>query len=911
LAKKQLPCADYNIFFSYLFSIKNGGIFMPFRELESHPGIWLGEHLKNVAEAIRSKILEIFPEKFPIDRQILADIGYLIGLLHDFGKCTPFFQDHLKKDSDKDPRSHHSSISAFIAAEIIQNYINLKIKQKKIDDIPGKMLVTLSYISIRRHHGDLLSLEDELNCNSSEFGKEWKIIEEQARTIMKIPGMITEFQDYLFQMMREREISEDANQILPSLSKIIELLQNSSNLDEKLKLLSQSFVKFSFTRDLKSNDSIKYYILNQVLFSILIDSDKKIAADLDTSNLRVRFPPNCVETYVQTIIAKSSKSDIELKKLRSNFFEEINKISIENFEKSNKSIFSLTAPTGIGKTFAVLNFAFKYREFLTQKCSTPKDIGPRIIYCLPFTSIIDQNYDVIYKMFSQMIPKFADQAEQFLLKHHHLSEIVYRKKDSDNNNLESSNDDALMLTEAWDSELIVTTFYQLFHTLFGYENSILKKFHKFCDAIIILDEIQSFPPQYWNLLRQCLLFLTKHFRTKVILLTATQPAIFDGEEIHELIPKPEYYYTHRLLNRIEFEFQFEPVTVSNLVDRFHPSTLKYQSIMFVANTITESIKFIEEIMKKYQENMIPVDKIESSPPTSTISKEKFILVYLSTNILPKTRKNRIDMIKKFIDDKQPFLVVTTQLIEAGVDIDTEIVVRDLGPLDSIIQVAGRCNRNRNFTSLGKIYLFKIYDDKNKIYAEKVYDPALLTRTTTLLELNKTKQALPWNEGVFPDLSTVYFSELKKNYTHSDKYFFIISNLIYGRPKSKSDSKSHSCIQNMRQFHLIEEKPDCDVLILADDEAKKIDCDISELRKKIKHMRPKENLKEYFRLKRELKTKQQKLREYTISVPRYIITKLKLEMKNNYVKIRKEEFVHYYDSLTGFKRSIEEIDENSS
>ena len=140
---------------------------------------------------------------------------------------------------------------------------------------------------------------------------------------------------------------------------------------------------------------------------------------------------------------------------------------------------------------------------LRERIRREKNYIPRIIYCLPFVNIIEQNYDVFSKVLS-LISDFKRNLSSYLLKHHHLADLEYKY----GNELKPL-DESLLLIEAWESEIIVTTFVQLMHTIVGFKNSFLKKFHNVVGSIIILDEVQSIPVEYWKLTRNVLDYLTK------------------------------------------------------------------------------------------------------------------------------------------------------------------------------------------------------------------------------------------------------------------------------------------------------------------------------------------------------------------------------------------------------------------
>ena len=256
---------------------------------------------------------------------------------------------------------------------------------------------------------------------------------------------------------------------------------------------------------------------------------------------------------------------------------------MDNIDLSNK-IYSITLPTGSGKTLGVLSFSLKLRNKIN------KEYGfiPRIIYSLPFLSIIDQNEKVIKDVLAELNYNTSD----IFIKHNSMSEIYYTIRDEDKN--EFIVDNAEMLIESWYSEIIITTFYQLFYTIFTNKNKSLKKFHNISNSIIILDEIQSIPPKYWSLIRLILKDFSKKFNVWIIFMTATQPAIFNENEITPLIDDENKYFNY--FDRINYKFYNSPINISDFIDELENIIFESdKDIMFVLNTIQSSLDINNKI----------------------------------------------------------------------------------------------------------------------------------------------------------------------------------------------------------------------------------------------------------------------------------------------------------------------------
>jgi len=230
-----------------------------------------------------------------------------------------------------------------------------------------------------------------------------------------------------------------------------------------------------------------------------------------------------------------------------------------------------------------------------------------------------------YRVFDEVVAIGGSVKDsRLLLKHHHLADVKYMTEDD-----EYDVDKGLLLLEGWNSEIIVTTFWQLFNTLFSNRNRQLRKFNKLANSIIILDEVQAVPHQYWQLIHDSLKILTEKFNSYVILMTATQPLIFEeaAGEIKEIAKKKEDYF--RGLNRIELIpridnaltlDEFKAMLGGDLMEK--PD----KDFLVVLNTISsaqEVYRFVQEL------------DLENT--------EKF---FLSTNVIPKARLERIDEIKR-------------------------------------------------------------------------------------------------------------------------------------------------------------------------------------------------------------------------------------------------------------------------
>lgn len=673
--------------------------------------ILLKDHLQSVGD--RSKEIIELKNFDGFNINAFADVSYIIGISHDFGKYTTFFQEKLKGLSDKnDPVTNHGLISALFVFEAVNEYIKT---EKLENEIPYKFLPLIAYFVVKRHHLDLDNINNDIDSEKL-FDGGFKNISRQLMDIwVNYHQVINEYELLI------KKINLSAKKIFFNTEKYKHEIKHSDDIKPQIKELVKIFHSFEET----DNKNLIYYFLVQLFYSILIDSDKKHAGDVRKIE-RKESSDNLVEIHLnKPEIKEENKSNINI--IRAQIQASVIK-NISDPKNASQKIFTLTAPTGTGKTLTSFAAALKLRKIL--KNSLDLKYEPRIIYSLPFTSIIDQNYDVFDKVLSQ-IGDFKNNESPYLLKHHHLSEIFYKTQNMDK---EEDLDESLALIESWESEVIVTTFIQLFYSLIGYKNRSLKKFHNIVSSIIILDEAQNIPIEYWDLVRRVLIGMTEYFNCTIILMTATKPLIFEEGEYKELVDNYESYFKTEDLNRVILKIDSKEKKIKEFYNELNDWSKN--SYLFVFNTIGSSLEFYNLITNK---SGLPFKKC-----------------YLSTNITPRERRQRIEYARKAIKNNQKVIIVSTQLIEAGVDIDCDCVYRDRGPLDSIIQVAGRCNRNKRFDK-AEMHLVNL---KNGTSYTKIYDPVLLHLVNNLFK-NEDNTTSQFYEIDFLELINKYFESAKE------------------------------------------------------------------------------------------------------------------------------------------------------
>ncbi len=556
-------------------------------------GNWTNPHL--LSEHLRSTgdLAYDFSEKFHS-----GEFGKTLGILHDLGKGRKEWQRYFRKKSgygDSQPPEDHVST--------VQHAIyGAKYAMEKLP-VFGEIL---SY-SIAGHHSGL---------------PDWS--------------------------------SEDGGQasLKYKLNSDIDLKSIDRSIIQNLETLEIDKIPWKFGRGLDLSLWIR------MLFSSLVDADF-----LDT------------ESYMNPENTVLRRNNIDFSKLLNNFNEymdkkeetaedtQVNQIRKKVREKCVElasepmGVFSLTVPTGGGKTLSSLAFALNHAV---------KHNLDRVIYVIPYTSIIEQNADVFRSALG----------EESVVEHH---SNISDEKETEQTRLASEN---------WDAPVIVTTSVQFFESLFASKPSRCRKLHNIVNSVVVLDEAQMLPVNYLEPILKTLKLLVEKYRVSIVLSTATQPALkehtvggvdFPGfENITEIMGNgvSELYDS---LNRVKL-YMPEDLTSPKPWEELSGELLQYPQVLCIVSD-RKSCRELHSLM-----------------PEGTF--------HLSALMCGAHRSVKIKEIKQKLENDEPVRVVSTQLVEAGVDIDFPVVYRAMAGLDSIAQAAGRCNREGKNSEQGKVVVFK-------------------------------------------------------------------------------------------------------------------------------------------------------------------------------------------------------------
>lgn len=414
------------------------------------------------------------------------------------------------------------------------------------------------------------------------------------------------------------------------------------------------------------------------LLSLLIDADRRNTEDFMSgteSSVTICSKTDiqqiweiCVENVDKKISSFKDKRGINA--CRSEISE-----ACRNVAENPKKLYQLTVPTGSGKTLSSLRFAVHNAKKFKKK---------RIIYVAPFQSIVEQNADEIRK---------AVGMPEIVLEHH--CNIVIE------NDEERERYDRI--TEDWDSPIVVTTAVQFLNTLFAGKTSNVRRMHSLSYSVIIIDEVQALPVRVLELFNVAINFLTEFLDTTIVLCTATQP-LLDRLKRNRLRPvecmieKSDFYRDRLRRTEIVNCTSQKPggMDIEDVTGFILEKVKKYKKVLFIANTKACARK----IYKKLKE----------------LCGEEIILHHLSTNMYPEHRREVLSQVRASLQKENLQICISTQLIEAGVDISFRCVIRSLAGLDNIVQSAGRCNRNKEL-SMG--YVFLIHMNKNEENVSKL------------------------------------------------------------------------------------------------------------------------------------------------------------------------------------------------
>lgn len=556
----------------------------------------------------------------------ISKVCGLAALLHDLGKYSDAFQNYIRRatSGEKVTRGEvdHATAGGRLLFEMLRG-----------TSVTKQLLAEIVSNAIISHHGNLY---DYVLGEESPFLKRVEIKE------------LEEYEHCKHRFFVEVISESDFNQYVEAAH--LEMLE--------------------YFKKVGQNTSVSTF-LTKLIFSVLLDADRTNTRQFETDQLEHTLMSDFsvymqrLEDYISHLGENASATPINL--LR----QEMSNQCREHAERPS-GIYTLSIPTGGGKTLASLRYALHHSILYNKQ---------RIIYVVPFTTIIEQNAHVTRNVLNT----------QEVVEHH--SNVIQSENLSDDEiNLQAKLN---LAKDNWDAPIIFTTMVQYLNTFYAKGNKNTRRMHHLSDAVVIFDEVQKVPTKCVSLFNESLNYLKTGMNTSVLLCTATQPAldfvkrrlVNDGEIISNLPMVSDSF------KRTELEVLVEDYDTEKLSVLLQNRAAEHKSILVILNTKSVVRKLYESLKTTFQEEE---------------------LFHLSTSMCAAHRKDLLKRITERLKANKPVVCISTQLIEAGVDVSFPCVIRSYAGLDSLAQAAGRCNRHGEL-EISTVYVVNhIEEDVSKL-----------------------------------------------------------------------------------------------------------------------------------------------------------------------------------------------------
>lgn len=563
----------------------------------------------------------------------VPDLGELLGLLHDFGKYSSEFQDYIKL------------ATGLLNPDIDDDSVDARSLKGKIDhSSAGAQWIWERFKNYKagkfpagKYASQIMAL-----CLASHHGGLIDCLRPDGKVGFLERVAKSDDRTHLRECLQVAD--HEIHQRLAALA-TMERIKDCLNFILKLESRGQSTTVRAFMLGLWT----------RFLFSCLIDADRIDSADFELPSKKAARKLQAIDWEPVIIRLEFHLENLAIR----NDIDIIRRqISQECLSRADdpQGLYKLTVPTGGGKTYASIRFALHHAQ---------KHNLEHIIYIIPYTSIIDQNAADI----RSILEKKGDAFPWVLEQHSNLEP-------------EKQTWQSKLVAENWDSPIIFTTMVQFLEVLFGGGTRGARRMHQLAKSVLIFDEIQTLPIKCFHLFCNALNFLVAHTQTTAILCTATQPVLdrLKDPDKGQLAMAPNSELIDNVAARFE---QLKRVSISN----------KVRPLCWSESELTSLA--VDEYKNKG--NCLVIVNTKQWAQRLYLSSKEYVdercLFHLSTSLCPAHRKLILKRIKRHLRWNIPVLCISTQLIEAGVDVDFNSVIRFLAGLDSIAQAAGRCNRN--------------------------------------------------------------------------------------------------------------------------------------------------------------------------------------------------------------------------
>ncbi len=627
----------------------------------------------------------------------------LAGMLHDLGKYSTAFTDYIWK-AVYDPKNapvrgsvDHSTAGGKLLYNFFHKHEKSTIYQKLIAEIIGNVIIS--------HHS---YLHDYLSPESITSPYLKRVRDKELEEF-------TETKETFFQ------------KVMPESEVYAYVEKAESELKGFLKTLHPDELEFQMM------------FLTKYIYSCLIDADRtntrEFVQNVTSSSEEERNKETRLlfADYYQKLTRKlatfkqNEQAHSPINILRTDMSEQC-----EQFAKEPSGIYTLSIPTGGGKTLASFRYALKHAKKHDKK---------RIIYVVPYTTIIEQNAREIRDIVQ----------DDLNVLEHHSNVIIDDPANEEDIYMSEKNRKLMLAKDNWDSPIVFTTMVQFLNVFYAHSSRNVRRLHNLAESIIIFDEVQKVPTHCVSLFNRSLNFLSKKANASIVLCTATQPALDYVE--HRLNINPDGEIIKNLPGVID---AFKRVEVIDKASSEKYTNKKLTQFIFRQLEIKDSVLVILNT-KSVVRNLFKMLEEQKE--------DNIILFHLSTSMCAAHRNDILEKVRKYLDKQTKLICISTQLIEAGVDISFDCVIRSLAGLDSIAQAAGRCNRHGEVDTR-EVYIID-HGEENVDRLKEIKTGKEITRKL-LVDLNQDSETHGGDILSLEALSR-YFQEFYTSFTKDLNY----------------------------------------------------------------------------------------------------------------------------------------------
>lgn len=565
----------------------------------------------------------------------LNKTAYVAGLLHDLGKYTENFKKYIWSAAKGESVVRGSVNHTFAGVKYL-------LDKYHTDENGCNGLATASELVafvIGSHHG-LFDCIDENHRNGFVYRqKKTDIFYEEA--------VDNYFKDCCSESCIKKYINEACEEITPILQKLYDI----SSFDEKGNENEKTWSECSFYSSL----------LVRLILSAVIEGDRRDTASF--MNNKSKYVFKMADWNYLLIKVESKVAELPNKTFIQQARKKISDLCCKFADKPS-GVYRLNVPTGAGKTLSSLRYALAHAKKWNKS---------KIVFVSPLLSILEQNAKII---------RDYVQNDDLILEHH--SNIIVELDNTE------ELDKYELLSESWNSPIIITTLVQLLNTLFSGKSSSIRRFHSLVNSIIVIDEVQTVPNNMLSLFNLAVNFLSKICNSTIVLCSATQPC-FEITE-HALCSDVEDIISYDSFIWLPFKrteiIDAGKMGIDDLLSFIQSKLINVSSLLIVCNKKNEAQTIYKKLSSKYDN-----------------------CFHLSASMCIQHRRDVVKSIYKSLDTGKKTICVSTQVIEAGVDISFGCVIRLAAGMDSVIQSAGRCNRNGESKNILPVYIVQLNDEK--------------------------------------------------------------------------------------------------------------------------------------------------------------------------------------------------------